>query len=108
MSRYLTHLKKLNDPEESQKFFDVFEPTYKNLGPVLIQLPRLLGFNSEKAENLYHILKTKYKPFMFSIEVRRESWLTQESIDLMKKYKIGFVISQSGTALPYKNKKCRL
>src|SRR4051812_23915574 len=40
MSRYLTHMKKLHDPEESlERFFEVFEPMRKHMGPVLVQLP---------------------------------------------------------------------
>jgi uncharacterized protein YecE (DUF72 family) len=102
MSRYLTHMKKLNDPEESmEKFFDVFAPLKRKLGPVLIQLPHFVPFNLEKAEHLYKVCKKKYAYYRFCMEVRHESWLTDESIDLMNKYNIAFVISQSGTAFPY-------
>src|SRR5688500_8949980 len=39
MSRFLTHMKKLRDPEEPlQRFFGIFEPIKKKLGPILIQL----------------------------------------------------------------------
>jgi len=33
--------------------------------------------------------------------VRHASWLEKESLDLMKKYNMAFVIAQSGTAFPY-------
>src|SRR5437763_2225412 len=36
MSRFLTHMKKLNDPEEPlERFFTLFEPMRKMMGPVL-------------------------------------------------------------------------
>jgi uncharacterized protein YecE (DUF72 family) len=102
MSRYLTHMKKLNEPEESfQKFFHVFAPLKRKLGPVLIQLPSLLGFNAEKAEHLFKLCKKSYSYYRFALEVRHNTWLGEESISLMKKYNIAFVISQSRTSFPY-------
>jgi len=51
MSRYLTHMKKLNDPEDSfAQFFEVFTPLKRKLGPVLIQLLPSLHFHIDKAE----------------------------------------------------------
>ena len=97
MSRYLTHMKKLNDPEESfEQFFDVFTPLKRKLGPVLIQLPPSLHFNFEKAEHLYKLCKKQYAYYQFAMEVRHQSWLEKESLDLMKQYNIAFVIAQSG------------
>ncbi len=102
MSRYLTHMKKLNDPEKSfEKFFDVFAPLKKKLGPVLIQLPPSLHFNYEKTEHLYKLCKKEYSYYSFAMEVRHPTWLSKESIDLMKQYNIAFVISQSGVGFPY-------
>ncbi len=102
MSRYLTHMKKLSDPEEPlERFFNVFEPMQKMMGPVLIQLPALLKFNYDKAEHLYHLLKTSYRKYEFVMEVRHNSWLDDDSLTLMTKYNIGLVISQSGAHFPY-------
>jgi len=102
MSRFLTHLKKLNDPSESMvKFFDAFMPLKRKIGPVLIQLPSFVPFHKEKAETLYKVCKKEYSYYRFAMETRHASWLTDESIELMKKYNIAFVISQSGTGFPY-------
>ena len=102
MSRYLTHMKKLNDPEESmEKFFNAFEPLKDKIGPVLIQLPASVAFHGEKAVGLYAICKQIYPQYRFAMEVRHQSWLCAESIGLMKEYNIAFVISQSGTGFPY-------
>src|SRR2546423_6227483 len=102
MSRYLTHMKKLKDPEESlERFFYVFEPIKKMMGPVLIQLPPALKFNYDTAEHLYSILKRKYKAYEFVMEVRHDTWLQEDSLTLMTKYDLGFVISQSGDEFPY-------
>lgn len=102
MSRYLTHLKKLKDPEEPlERFFSVFAPLQKQIGPVLVQLPGMLRFNYELAEGFYKILQRQYNRYRFVMEVRHESWLAEPSLTLMAGYNIGFVISQSGGAFPY-------
>jgi uncharacterized protein YecE (DUF72 family) len=101
MSRFLTHMKKLKDPEEPlERFFDVFEPMKKKMGPVLLQLPPFLQFDYDRAEYLFALLKKKYKAYDFVLEVRHETWMN-EALTLMAKYDIGFVISQSGDQFPY-------
>jgi uncharacterized protein YecE (DUF72 family) len=102
MSRYLTHLKKLNEPEEPlERFFGLFEPMKKNMGPVLVQLPPVLKFNYETADHFYHLLATTYRDYEFVMEVRHNTWLQKDSLDLMTRYDVGFVISQSGEKFPY-------
>jgi uncharacterized protein YecE (DUF72 family) len=102
MSRFLTHMKKLKDPEEPlQRFFSVFAPLKNKLGPVLIQLPAMLRFNYDVAENFYRLLKFNYNAYEFVLEVRHDTWLQEESLTLMTKYDIGLVISQSGDVFPY-------
>jgi uncharacterized protein YecE (DUF72 family) len=102
MSRYLTHMKKLSEPEEPlDRFFGIFEPMKKMLGPILLQLPPMLKFNYDKANYLYHLLKTKYRKYDFVMEVRHDTWLEEKSLTLMTKYDIGLVISQSGEHFPY-------
>ena len=105
MSRYVTHLKRLKEPEEGfENFFDVFAPLAGKLGPVLIQLPPSLKFEADKTEHLYQLCKQQYSSFLFAIEVRHASWLTDASYTLMKKYDIAFVISQSSVGFPYAEK----
>lgn len=102
MSRFLTHMKKLRNPEEPlQRFFSVFEPLRKKMGPVLVQLPPQLKFNKEVAEHFYYEWKTKYNAYEMVLEIRDNSWLCAESVDLLNKNNIGLVISQSGYLFPY-------
>jgi uncharacterized protein YecE (DUF72 family) len=102
MSRYLTHMKKLNDPEEPlQRFFDIFKPMKKQLGPVLLQLPKMVRFNYDKAEYFFKLLKKSYRQYEFVLEIRHDSWLKNDALNLMTKYEIGLVISQSGERFPY-------
>lgn len=102
MSRYLTHIKRLKEPEEPlEVFFNAFEPMLKMIGPVLVQLPPSLKFDKDVASNFYEVLHRKYKTYKFAMEVRHLSWLTEESFELMRSKKISFVISQSGVGFPY-------
>ena len=102
MSRYLTHIKRLKEPEEPlQRFFGIFEPMQKQMGPVLIQLPKIVPFNYDIAKHFYQLLKKEYSCYEFAIEVRHESWMTETSYALMSKYNISFVISHSGNHFPY-------
>ena len=102
MSRFLTHMKKLQEPEEPlERFFSVFEPMKHNLGPVLVQLPAPLTFHDDIAEPFYHLLKFTYPAYAFVMEVRHNTWLEEESLTLMTKQGIGLVISQSGSVFPY-------
>jgi uncharacterized protein YecE (DUF72 family) len=101
LSRYITHMKKLHDPDEPlEKFFTVFEPLQKLMGPVLVQLPPMVKFNYDLAENFFKALKV-YRKNEFVLEVRHDSWLKDDSLTLMSKYNIGLVISQSGKVFPY-------
>jgi uncharacterized protein YecE (DUF72 family) len=102
MSRYLTHMKKLKDPEEPlERFFSVFHHMKKSMGPVLIQLPEMLRFNYDVADYFYRLLHFQYGAYEFVMEIRHDSWLQEDSLTLMAKYDIGFVISQSGGFFPY-------
>jgi uncharacterized protein YecE (DUF72 family) len=96
MSRYLSHLKKLHDPKEPlERFFSIFSPFQKHLGPILIQLPANVKFNEEVASGLFANLHDEYGRFRFAMEVRHESWFSEESLNLMRKYKVTLVFAQS-------------
>jgi uncharacterized protein YecE (DUF72 family) len=102
MSRYLTHMKKLNDPEEPlERFFEIFQPMKKQMGPVLIQLPRMVKFKFNRDEHFFHLLASTYRHYDFVLEFRHDSWLSNDALNLLAKYNIGLVISQSGSKFPY-------
>lgn len=105
ISRYLTHIKRLIDPEEPlERFFEVFEPMKERMGPVLVQLPPKLPFQYERASHLYSLFNSVYKDYSFVMEVRHDSWLGTDSLTLMAEFNIGLVISQSGNVFPYSEK----
>ncbi len=102
LSRFITHMKRLLEPEEPlKKFFDIFKPLQQQMGPVLVQLPPSFKYDSERATHFFDVLNTDYSAYEFVLEPRHETWLHDESLHLLSKYNIGFVISQSGVRFPY-------
>ena len=112
--RYITHRKRLIIDEKSAAILKInlknLEVLDKNLGAVLIQLPPNFKFNIERLETflkkLSALAKSIYcargvsasrckKQPKFSIEFRHQSWFNQETYNLLKKYKIGWCISES-------------
>lgn len=71
------------------------------MGPVLVQLPPMLGFNELVVRSFFDVLVMRHPKNEFVLEVRHETWMKQEVYVLLKKYGIGFVISQSDKFFPY-------
>lgn len=102
ISRYLTHMKKLHDPQEPlMRFFDIFDTMKDRLGPILIQLPPSLKYDEFLAANFFGLLESAYADYDFALEARHASWLKDEALSLLKRYHIAWVISQSGVGFPY-------
>jgi uncharacterized protein YecE (DUF72 family) len=102
MSRYVTHLKRLVNVEESLNlYFDVFEGMKARLGPVLIQLPPGLAFNQILVNNFLGLLTERYSDYRFAIEARHKSWFTDNCFKLFEQYNIALVIADSGNRYPY-------
>jgi len=101
ISRFITHAKKLNDPEQAvPRFFDIFDDYRRRCGPVLIQLPAMLSFNDKKADIFFGFLRARYSGWHFALEARHESWMSKASVELLKKYLIGWVMVDAGRRWP--------
>lgn len=102
ISRYVTHLKRLVNVEESLNlYFDVFEGMKARLGPVLIQLPPGLSFDKQLINNFLDLLTGKYGDYRFAIEARHKSWFTDDCFKLLEPYNTALVIADSGRRYPY-------
>lgn len=102
MSRYVTHVKRLLDPEASlPRFFELFDPFKKHLGPILLQLPPSAAFEADRAAHFFEVLTKNYSGYHFALEARHKSWLSDEAITLLQQYKITWVIAHSGNRWPY-------
>ena len=84
MSRYLTHVKRLNEPEEPvRRFLSRAEGLGDKLGPVLIQLPPTLKGDPAA-------LETTLAQFPRQVEVvvepRHPTWFTDETRAVLEKH----------------------
>ncbi len=93
-SRYITHMKKLKEPDKTTfNFFESIKPFENKLGPILFQLPPKFGFNPQRLESFVKTLPKNYK---CAFEFRDKSWLNQEAYDILRKNNIGFCIYNLG------------
>ena len=89
-SRFLTHNKKLKEPENAlNNFLPRAEALGKKLGPILFQLPPKWGINVERLSEFLEALP-KYHRYTF--EFRELSWLTDSVYDLLRRYNAAFCI----------------
>jgi uncharacterized protein YecE (DUF72 family) len=89
-SRFITHNKKLKDPEESiKRFFANVRYLKEKLGPILFQLPPSWKINAERLEAFLHVLPKKYR---YVFEFRNSTWYDDEIISLLKKHNCAFCI----------------
>ena len=89
-SRFITHNKKLKDPENA---IDNLLPRAAHLGPklgpVLFQLPPRWRVNIERLENLLQILPRDVR---YAFEFRELSWMIPEVDSVVRKFNAAFCI----------------
>jgi uncharacterized protein YecE (DUF72 family) len=85
-SRFLTHMKKLKDPEEPlDRLFDRMRPLGRHLGPVLYQLPP--GWKLDRGR-LEHFLQALPKGTRHVLEFRDRTWYADEVSVLLERYAV--------------------
>ena len=83
-SRFITHIKKLKDPEEPLKrLFERVKPMREKIPVVLWQLPPTFRADAERLRQFVRALKA-YK-YRHAFEFRNESWMNEEVTDILKK-----------------------
>jgi uncharacterized protein YecE (DUF72 family) len=91
-SRYLTHMKKLKDPEEPlTRLMERARGLKKKLGPILFQFPRTWPVHLERFEPFLDALKP-YRRERFAFEFRHESWLNPQVYELLGRAKAALCI----------------
>ena len=89
-SRYITHMKKLQDPENSLAPLMARLPLLEDrLGPILFQLPPRWHFNAERLRGFLAALPRGYR---CALEFRDPSWVNQEACRLLGEYGAAFCI----------------
>jgi uncharacterized protein YecE (DUF72 family) len=89
-SRFITHMKKLKDPEEPlSRFFAAVDELGPKRGPVLFQLPPRWGYN---AGRLRAFLDALPRGNRYAFEFRDQSWYRREVYEVLRQYGAAFCI----------------
>jgi uncharacterized protein YecE (DUF72 family) len=89
-SRFITHNKKLSDPQSAlDKFFPRVAALDKKLGPILFQLPPQWQVNAERLESFLQALPTRYR---YTFELRNPTWHNADIYRILSAYNAAFCI----------------
>jgi uncharacterized protein YecE (DUF72 family) len=100
-SRFITHRKKLKDPEQSLVIFlEAVSSLNDKLGPVLFQLPAAWRFN---AERFYDFLESLPSGFRFAFEFKNSTWNNPQAYDALTEIGAAFCICDYEGTLSPKN-----
>ena len=95
-NRFITHMKKLKEPERHVALFLKNACGLRDkLGVVLFQLPPFWKFNKDRIEQLFEFVsRQKIVPGLRSaLEVRHESWHCDECFEVLRKYNVSLVLA---------------
>jgi uncharacterized protein YecE (DUF72 family) len=89
-SRFLTHNKKLKDPENAlQNFLPRAQALQDKLGPILFQLPPRWRLNLERLETFLQALP---RPHRYAFEFREPSWNTESVYATLRRHNAAYCI----------------
>ena len=88
-SRFLTHMKKLKDPEEPvERLFSRMRALGRHLGPVLYQLPTGWKADPQRLEQFLQVLPRA----RHVIEFRDPSWYVDEVYELLERHRVSLCL----------------
>jgi uncharacterized protein YecE (DUF72 family) len=83
-SQFITHRKKLRDPEETtRRFFGALRPLDPKLGPILFQLPSRWRANAGRLGSFLEALPRHRR---YAFEFRDRSWFTAPVLSLLERH----------------------
>jgi uncharacterized protein YecE (DUF72 family) len=98
-SKYLTHTKRLKDPEEPlSRLYEAAQGLKEKLGPILFQLPPSLSFDRDLFISFCESLGRSNRHVL---EIRHKSWIHHSVFEILKENNIAFCISDTAGRYPY-------
>ena len=89
-SRYITHNKKLGDPQSAlDTFMPIAELLKSKLGPILFQLPPQWKVNPKRLDSFLSVLPKRHR---YAIEFRNQTWHTGEIYTILRAHNAAFCI----------------
>lgn len=96
MSRYLTHIRRLLEPEEPvQRFMERAVRLRPKLGPVLVQLPPRFGVSVERLAAVLDVFSARWPGVRVAVEFRDDSWFVEEVRELLAAHGAALVLADS-------------
>jgi uncharacterized protein YecE (DUF72 family) len=93
-SRFLSHMKKLKDPEIAiRRFFERVDQLKPKLGPIVFQLPPFWEVNTERLE---HFLGALPRWHRCAFELRNPTWHSETVYRILRKHNVAFCIFEIG------------
>jgi uncharacterized protein YecE (DUF72 family) len=89
-SRFITHNKKLKDPDDAlENFIPRIALLGSKLGPILFQLPPNWQVNVERLQDFLTALPKQHR---YAFEFREMSWMKPEVLEALKRFNAAFCI----------------
>lgn len=96
-SRYLTHLKKLKEPEEPlARLMERASGLQEKLGPILFQFPHTWHLNLDRLQLFLNLLQ-HYPQQRYTLEFRHPSWLIPDVYRRMEQAGVALCLSVGPT-----------
>lgn len=89
-SRFITHMKKLTDPEQSvARYFERVDRLGEKLGPIVFQLPPWWEASPARLEAFLDALPAGHR---YAFELRNPTWHTPEILRILRRHNCAFCI----------------
>jgi uncharacterized protein YecE (DUF72 family) len=89
-SRYITHNRKLNDPESAkEKFISLVEQLGRRLGPILFQLPPSWKLNVDRLDQFLAALPRTHR---YAFEFRNPTWNVAAVYEALRRHNAAYCI----------------
>jgi uncharacterized protein YecE (DUF72 family) len=89
-SRYITHNRKLNDPESAkEKFISLVEKLGRRLGPILFQLPPSWKVNVDRLDQFLTALPRTHR---YAFEFRNPTWNVAPVYEALRRHNAAYCI----------------
>ncbi|HVW87423.1 MAG TPA: DUF72 domain-containing protein [Bryobacteraceae bacterium] len=89
-SRFITHMKKLKDPEQSlERYFERVDRLRGKLGPIVFQLPPNWQVDLYRFDEFLKHLPRRHR---YAFEFRNETWNDDAVLSLMREHRVAYCI----------------
>jgi uncharacterized protein YecE (DUF72 family) len=99
LSRYLSHIRRLRDPQDPvDTFLERVEPLRAGgrLGPLLLQLPPTLRIELDR---LTEVIRALPRSLRLAVEFRHESWYVEDVFDLLAAHDVALCLADRHSQL---------